>query len=128
MDIRHLQGVLPMRKIFQNKKFLILLIGSFIGVIIVFILIHIFSNATGKLIIKDNTLLGFRYGYIDRIGDNKVLRIPEGITEIKPKALEGCDFIDELIIPDTVIEIGESAFANCTGIKKVKMPQKISII
>lgn len=47
------------------------------------------------------------------------LVIPEGVTEIKKYAFEGCDSITSVVIPDHVTSIGKAAFESCGGLQKV---------
>lgn len=52
--------------------------------------------------------------------NKKVVQIPEGVTYIYEKAFEGCDKIEELILPSTINRIDNFAFKNCTSLKKVE--------
>ncbi len=49
----------------------------------------------------------------------KVFRIPAGIIEISPNALEGQTDIEKLVIPASVQSIGSYAFASCINLKEV---------
>ncbi len=86
------------------------------------------ENNTGHLIIKNNELIGFHYGYINKFGDNKILEIPSNVTLIKKEALKSCGFIEEVIIPNSVKVIEEGAFADCNNIKKIRLPDNIDKI
>ena len=45
--------------------------------------------------------------------------IPETVKEIGKRAFDGCKNLTEIIIPSTVEEIGERAFMDCKSLKKV---------
>lgn len=40
-------------------------------------------------------------------------------------AFEGCTFITEVIIPDTIFSIGDRAFAGCTGLTEITIPDGV---
>lgn len=52
------------------------------------------------------------------------LTIPKGVTEIKNSALFECKNLNSIKIPDTVMKIGEFAFA-FTALTKVQLPQNL---
>lgn len=52
--------------------------------------------------------------------NKKVVQIPEGVTYISENAFEGCNKIEELILPSTISYINNHAFRNCTLLKKVE--------
>ena len=49
----------------------------------------------------------------------KSLRIPEGVTEIKESACEGCISLSYVEIPKSVTKIGNKAFAYCENLREV---------
>lgn len=56
------------------------------------------------------------------------LAIPEGITEIKNFAFEGCEPLTEVIIPSGVTRIGWSAFRDCVNLKSITIPNTVKFI
>ena len=48
-----------------------------------------------------------------------VLNIPEGVTDLPYKAFGQCISISEVILPQSLKTIGDSAFYNCSKIKKI---------
>ncbi len=50
------------------------------------------------------------------------------IVEIGTQAFAGCTFITELKIPDTVKTIGQYAFGGCTSLQKVTLPDSLTEI
>ena len=54
------------------------------------------------------------------IGSDKIVKIPEGITAIDNFTFTNNNEIEEVILPDTVLSIGCSAFKGCTNFKKNK--------
>ena len=45
--------------------------------------------------------------------------IPDGVTEIGDSAFLGCSSLTSVTIPDSVTHIGENAFSRCTALKTV---------
>ena len=48
--------------------------------------------------------------------------LSEGLTEIGEKAFANCTNLTTLVIPDTVTEIGKGAFYNCTSLESLTVP------
>ncbi len=60
--------------------------------------------------------------------DNSYLEsiiIPEGITEIGNDAFNGCDSLESVIIPEGITEIGNYAFCRCYSLKSVTLPDEL---
>ena len=47
------------------------------------------------------------------------LIIPDGVTEIKPHAFEGCNSLTSVTIPSSVTSIGDSAFRECFSLTEI---------
>ncbi len=65
-------------------------------------------------------------GYDDSVPE--ILEIPSEIEDksvisIASKAFLNCNKVKEVVIPDTVTQIGYMAFANCTALSSVTLPQ-----
>ncbi len=71
-----------------------------------------FYTNDGFLLSSDNETL-YRY-----FGDKKVVDIPKGVKYIKGGAFSEKD-VEKVIIPDTVIHIGDNPFAGCHSIKEI---------
>lgn len=54
-------------------------------------------------------------------------RVPEGVVIIESGAFKGCKYIGKVILPESVREIGSSAFTNCQ-MSSIIMPKSISKI
>lgn len=46
--------------------------------------------------------------------------IPNSVTEIKDAAFTECSNLSEVTMPDSVRSIGSSAFCNCTSLKEIE--------
>ena len=44
------------------------------------------------------------------------------VTVIKEEAFYGCDELSEVFIPESVVEIGSSAFRQCESLKSIEIP------
>lgn len=66
---------------------------------------------------------------VDYFGKDKVVRIPKTIDGYTVKELANNAFsnskMQRVIIPDSVIRIGDSCFSDCTKLKKVKIPEGV---
>ena len=55
--------------------------------------------------------------------------ISEGVTKIESGVFEACGSgLTNVIIPNSVTEIGEGAFANCSGLKTIIIPEGVTVI
>ena len=53
--------------------------------------------------------------------NNFILTIPEGITKIYQNAFKGCEKLTKVYFPTSLVEIGNSAFYNCTALETAKL-------
>ncbi len=51
--------------------------------------------------------------------EDRVLRVPEGVTNISPFAFDRCGNIEEIYLPDSLGNIGLPAFSGCIRLKKI---------
>lgn len=70
--------------------------------------------------IEDNVLIKFHKEYKQATK----ISVPYGVKKIANKAFEGCDWITEVILPDTVEEVGTGAFRKCRSLVKIHLLSK----
>ncbi len=58
----------------------------------------------------------------------KEMIIPDSVVLIGEYVFSGCSGLSELIIPDSVTSIGDFAIRSCTGLKKIKLSKNIKTI
>ena len=56
------------------------------------------------------------------------LVIPNGTTEIKRHAFEGCSGLKSVTIPASVKKIGHGAFSGCSSLKSITIPKSVKVI
>ena len=56
------------------------------------------------------------FGYKSEI-DNEMPLVP--VTKIGDSAFEGCEFLNDIVLPETISSIGNNAFKNCRNLKNV---------
>ena len=61
-------------------------------------------------------------------GNDSVVRIPSGVTQIGENAFRGCRFLTEIVIPDSVTSIGGRAFFGCESLTKIVIPDGVTSI
>ena len=66
------------------------------------------------LVIKDGVLISYK-------GSDSTVEIPEGVTCIKQKAFYDNRNIVTVVLPESLIEIEEYGFANCTKLKSINL-------
>ena len=54
--------------------------------------------------------------------------IPEGVTEIIDSAFEDCTELKRIQIPDSVTSIGENAFKGCSALSEIHIPANVTSI
>lgn len=70
------------------------------------------------LFIKDGVLMAYR-------GDEAVITVPQGVTEIGEYAFSGCETVETLIMHEGVKSIGRLAFRDCVSLRTVKLPESL---
>lgn len=58
-------------------------------------------------------------------GKEKVVEIPEGTEEIESSAFWDNQYIEEIIVPDTVVNFGGDTFYNCHNLRKINIPKSV---
>ena len=54
--------------------------------------------------------------------------IPEGVAEIKDRTFSGCKSLTKVVLPSTLEKIGSSAFSGCTNLEILDIPANVSSI
>lgn len=72
------------------------------------------------------TLIGKNYTLTSYAGNSNKIKIPsiyngKAVTVIGERAFYDCSEITEIVLPDTIKEIGKEAFGYCTSLKKIKI-------
>ena len=66
--------------------------------------------------------------YINGVEITGELVIPDSVTEIGNSAFSYCSGLTSVTIPDSVTEIGNSAFSYCSGLTSVTIPDSVTSI
>lgn len=64
------------------------------------------------------------YAFVEK-KEIKQIILPQGLIEILNGAFYGCEGLQGVNIPSSVIEIGKEAFALCSSLKSIEIPQGI---
>lgn len=59
------------------------------------------------------------------LGKEKVVVIPDGTEEIESSAFWDNQFIEEVMMPETVVNMGGDTFYNCHNLRKVNIPKSV---
>ena len=83
-----------------------------------------FSSVDGVLFSKDmSALLVYPKG-----NKRSTYTVPDSVTEIGNSAFRDCENLTKITIPDGVTEIGNSAFYNCTSLSKAQLSNGLTKI
>lgn len=88
--------------------------------------IKCWNNKTLDINDKNFIVKGTRL--IRYIGKKKTVTIPKGINVIESCAFWDNQFIEEVNIPDEVVNIGGDTFYNCKNLKKINIPKKCTLM
>ena len=58
----------------------------------------------------------------------KNVKLSEGITTIQYYAFENCAYLEEIILPSSMLDIGLGAFKDCKNLKKIYIPDSVETI
>jgi hypothetical protein len=61
-------------------------------------------------------------------GNDKIVKVPNGITTIGASAFWDCNIIEELILPDSLLRIGGDAFYYCKNLNTLTIPRNVWIM
>lgn len=82
----------------------------------------VFANVyTIEKVVLPDTIQEIRGGAFTNAVNLEEINIPDGISEIKGNTFEGCTSLEEITIPDSVTRIGGHAFRGDTSLKKVNI-------
>ena len=76
-------------------------------------------SLTSDFKIRNGVLTGYT-------GQDRMVRIPEGVTEIGAYALQRCSSLTELFIPESVHIVGHAVLAGCTNLSRVTIPENLT--
>ena len=68
--------------------------------------------STDPFVVVDGVLVSYE-------GSEKIVKIPDGVTEIGKEAFKGMTQLEEVVLADSVITIQKLAFADCKNLKEV---------
>jgi hypothetical protein len=54
--------------------------------------------------------------------EKQVLKVPEGTVSVKNREYSGRNDFTEVVLPDSIQELGVRAFADCKALEKVSLP------
>ena len=81
-----------------------------------------FASADSRCLIVDGVLNSFAPAGITKY------TIPDSVTEIGDSAFDACSSLTSVTIPDSVTEIGDWAFCNCSSLTSVTIPDSVTEI
>lgn len=89
---------------------------------------------SGKMKEMDNSFNGVEYSLdmkkLIRVPKDKKdpFIIPSSVTEIGESAFAGCTSLTSIVIPDKVTKIGSHSFNNCINLTSIVIPESVTII
>jgi hypothetical protein len=88
-----------------------------------------------KYLGRDNVVVIPESLGINRIGERAFagntlasVKIPVGVDAIEARAFAGCSFLREVFLPNTISVIGYRAFFNCVVLETINVPYSLRVI
>lgn len=90
--------------------------------------LHLTSEEKTNLNLLEITDKGILTDVIDKNRLAGSLVLPDSVTEIGDYAFSDCSGLTSIVIPDSVTVIGEAAFFDCTGLTTIAVPGSVTDI
>ena len=58
----------------------------------------------------------------------KSVKVSEGVTDIGQFAFDGCENLEEIILPSTLLTINKYTFEKCSSLKNIEIPESVTKI
>lgn len=68
------------------------------------------------------------YKYKGEFSNEASIKVKDGTTAIAGGAFEGCANLKKIILPETIISLGERSFSDCGGLVSINIPQNVEWI
>jgi len=85
-------------------------------------------NLTNHIQVKSDDFIIQGTLAVKYISNSKIAIVPNGITELAPCLFWDNQIIEEVVLPDTLINISGDTFYNCTNLKKVNIPKNVKFM
>lgn len=86
-----------------------------------------FRNSVVKEVVLPETVVNIREYSFAFSGVEKIV-IPEGVELISEFAFHGSENLKDVVLPDSLVEIGANAFGNCPSLTEINLPYGIECI
>lgn len=74
-----------------------------------------------RFVIEENRLMHY-------VGKDKLVVVPEGITELESSSFWDNQYIEEVMLPDSLVNMGGDTFYNCKNLKKINIPKNVFLM
>lgn len=81
----------------------------------------VYQGPSSDFTIKDGVLEKYT-------GNESVVVVPDGVTELKGSVFAGKEFIRKIVLPESVTVIGNSAFQGCSNLTELNIPSGVTVI
>lgn len=86
----------------------------------------VLKSNSSRFIVKNGLLIDNQnYSVISYIGNDESIIIPNSIVEISDSAFERCESLQQITIPDSVTSIGEKSFKGCKSLRQITIPNSV---
>lgn len=62
------------------------------------------------------------------IGKSKIVKVPNGITELESSSFWDNQYVEEIILPESLENLGGDTFYYCKNLKKITIPKNVKVM